>query len=307
MKFSISLPKPEDNDGFDDLIELARAAERIGFEAVSASDHPFPLVVEGEAGHQAYDPFVLLSYVGAATERVKLHFSLVIAGYRNPFGVARTLGTLDYASGGRVIAGLGAGYLKAEFDAMGGDYNRRGPAVDEAVHAIRAAWTGQPVTMSTADWTATGNVMLPAPSSAPIRRCGGAATRARRSCTRSGTLTVGRRSRSARPAPSRRRPRNSRWTTCPSRWRCCVRSSRPSNGQNRWTPATSAPVDVGSTTRRSPPSTCSASLKPASIGSSSPSPARDSTSGSTGLESFAALADAAGVRDKVTAELITGR
>jgi probable F420-dependent oxidoreductase len=170
VKFSISLPKPEDNDresGFDALIELAQAAERIGFQAVSASDHPFPLVTEGEAGHQAYDPFVLLSYVASATERIKLHFSLVIAGYRNPFGVARTLGTLDYASGGRVIAGLGAGYLKAEFDAMGGQYDFRGPAVDEAVKAIRAAWSGEPVTMAGTGWNATGNVMLPAPHATP--------------------------------------------------------------------------------------------------------------------------------------------
>jgi probable F420-dependent oxidoreductase len=175
VKFSISLPKPEDNDpesGFGALIELAHAAERIGFQAVSASDHPFPLVTEGEAGHQAYDPFVLLSYVGAATERIKLHFSLVIAGYRNPFGVARTLGTLDYASGGRVIAGLGAGYLKAEFDAMGGQYDFRGPAVDEAVRAIRAAWSGEPVTQAGTGWNATGNVMLPAPNAVPLWRGG---------------------------------------------------------------------------------------------------------------------------------------
>ncbi len=170
MKFSISLPKPEDNlgpPGFDAFVELAQAVERIGLHAVSASDHPFPFVVEGEAGHQAYDPFVLLSYVGAATTRIKLHFSLVIAGYRNPFPVARMLGTLDYATGGRVIAGLGAGYLKAEFDAVGGDYANRGPAVDEAVHALRAAWTGDAVTMSGSGWQATGNVMLPRPATSP--------------------------------------------------------------------------------------------------------------------------------------------
>src|ERR1700760_3530614 len=94
VKFSISLPKPEDNlgePGFDAFVTLAQAVERMGLDAVSASAHPFPHVVEGEAGHQAYDPFVLLSYVGAATRDLKLHFSLVIAGYRNPFGVARLL------------------------------------------------------------------------------------------------------------------------------------------------------------------------------------------------------------------------
>jgi probable F420-dependent oxidoreductase len=170
VKFSISLPRPEDNlgpPGFDAFVELAQAVERIGFDAVSASDHPFPFVVEGEAGHQAYDPFVLLSYIGAATTRLELHFSLVIAGYRNPFAVARLLGTLDYASGGRVIAGLGAGYLEAEFDAVGGDYANRGAAVDQAVRALRAAWTGEPVTMAGPGWRARGNVMLPTPASSP--------------------------------------------------------------------------------------------------------------------------------------------
>jgi probable F420-dependent oxidoreductase len=170
MKFSVTLPRPGDGasgPGFQGYVALAQAVERLGLHAVSASDHPFPLVADGEAGHQAHDPFVLLSYVAAATMRIALHFSLVIAPYRNPFLVARGLGSLDYASGGRVIAGLGAGYLRAEFDALGADFSRRADTVSEAVTALRAAWSGKPVSQSGTGWRAQGNVMLPAPVSSP--------------------------------------------------------------------------------------------------------------------------------------------
>lgn len=173
MKFSITLPRPEGNpdiSGFAGFIDLAKAAERLGFDAVSGSDHPFPLVIEGEAGHQTYDPFVLLSYVGSATERIALHFSLLVAPYRNPFLSARMLSTLDFASGGRVIAAVGAGYLRAEFDALGADYEGRTAKVDEMVRTMRAAWTGEPVEYSGSTFRASGNVMLPTPTSKPSPR-----------------------------------------------------------------------------------------------------------------------------------------
>jgi len=170
MKFSVTLPRPGDGAsgaGFEEYVALAQAVERLGLHAVSASDHPFPVVVDGEAGHQTHDPFVLLSYVAAATTRISLHFSLLIVPYRNPFLIARGLGTLDYASGGRVIAGLGAGYLRAEFDALGADFSRRSSSIDEAVNALRAAWSGEPVSLFGAGWQAHGNMMLPVPASSP--------------------------------------------------------------------------------------------------------------------------------------------
>jgi probable F420-dependent oxidoreductase len=148
-------------------LEAARIAERHGIDAVSVSDHPFPKVVPGQAGHHAYDPFVVLALVAGATSRVQLHFSLIVLPYRNPFVVARMLSTLDIASAGRVIAGIGAGYLREEFAALGMPYDGRGARVEESVLAMKAAWTGEPVTMTSDLWRADGNSMEPVPFTRP--------------------------------------------------------------------------------------------------------------------------------------------
>lgn len=170
MKFSLALPRPSDRSGhhvIDDVVAVARTAEAAGLHAVSASDHPFPVVHAGQAGHQAFDPFVLLATVGVQTSAISLHFSLIVAPYRNPFVTARMLATLDLASHGRVIAGLGAGYLAGEFAAVGATFDHRNQQVAEAVEAMTAAWTGDPVTMSGRGWSADGNVMRPRPAATP--------------------------------------------------------------------------------------------------------------------------------------------
>jgi len=170
MKFSVSLPQlgAEPNiDEIDGLRAVAQRAEALGLHAFSGSDHPFPRLVPGRAGHQTVDPFVMLTHVGAVTNRVALHFSLLITPYRNPFLAARMLASLDLMARGRVIAGLGAGYLEAEFDALGADFAGRSVDVGRTVNAMRAAWTGKPVVMSGPGWHADGNVMRPMPPSGP--------------------------------------------------------------------------------------------------------------------------------------------
>lgn len=170
MKLSITLPRADDAVDatyIDGLAELAAAVERAGLHGVAASDHPFPYVEHGRAGHQALDQAPLLTFVGATTTSVRLHFSLLIAGYRNPFLTARLISTVDVLSKGRVIAAIGAGYMRQEFDALGQSYDRRGDAVGECVAAMRAAWRGEPVFMSGHGWSAAGNSMLPRPCSTP--------------------------------------------------------------------------------------------------------------------------------------------
>lgn len=189
MRFSLSIPRPGDTPDpreIDDMVRIAQAVEEAGLHAVSASDHPFPFVAHGQAGHQSLDPFILMSTIAAQTERVMLHFSLIVVPYRNPFLLARMLGTLDLVSRGRVIAALGAGYLKPEFDALGADYSERGQQIDDSVAAMRAAWTGEPVNASGRGWMAAGNVMRPVPltSPHPILWRGGNAASAIRSAAR---------------------------------------------------------------------------------------------------------------------------
>ncbi|MGE2836866.1 TIGR03619 family F420-dependent LLM class oxidoreductase [Mycobacterium sp. SMC-4] len=186
MRFSVSLPRPDGTaeTGIPAVVEVARTAEAAGFHAVSVTDHPFPFLGTGSVSHRTYDPFTAQAYVAAATDRIRLHFSLLVACHRNPFLTAQMVATLDEASGGRTIVGIGAGYNRAEIEALGGDFARRGPAVDEAATVMRSAWTGKPVHAEGDRWTATGNQLFPALAQAPpLWRGGNSRTAVRSAAT----------------------------------------------------------------------------------------------------------------------------
>jgi len=162
VRISVSLPYPDADPtaaDVDGIVAFAQAAEAAGLDAVAATDHPFPATAPGRAGHQALDPFVLFGFLAQATRTLKLHFNLIVVPYRNPFLTARMVATLDHLSGGRAICAVGAGYLRPEFDALGAEFAGRGERLEDAVAAMRAAWTGEPVH----GWGAAGNVMWPVP------------------------------------------------------------------------------------------------------------------------------------------------
>jgi probable F420-dependent oxidoreductase len=173
MQFSYGLPthrvdRPSEFLEAGAVGELAGAAERAGFGAVHTTEHPFPpddWVARG--GHHALDPLVALSFAAAATSRVRLHTHLLVAPYRNPFLAAKGIATLDVLSGGRTIVGLGAGYLEGEFEALGIPFTERNQRMDEAIAAMRAAWTGTPTNFEGHFFHASGNSMLPRPAQRP--------------------------------------------------------------------------------------------------------------------------------------------
>jgi probable F420-dependent oxidoreductase len=168
-----------------DLATVARIAEQAGFDGFAMSEHPFPepgWLATG--GHHAFDPFVSLSYAAAATERMKVITYVLVAGYRNPYLAAKSIASLDALSGGRLIAGLGAGYLEPEFQVLGADFGGRGRTLEEAIPAMRAAWAGtdHPGPL----FPSRGHQMLPAPSQAggpPIWIGGNSAAARRRAVT----------------------------------------------------------------------------------------------------------------------------
>jgi probable F420-dependent oxidoreductase len=173
MKASVGLPthRLERGDEFvggEAVATMARAAEAAGFDAVFVTEHPFP----GDAwlahgGHHALDPLVALSFAAAATTRLRLQTNLYIAAYRNPFLSAKAVATLDVLSGGRVILGVGAGYLEPEFAALGVNMEERNELTDEAMLAMKAAWSGESVTFEGLRFNAPGNTMLPRPVQRP--------------------------------------------------------------------------------------------------------------------------------------------
>jgi probable F420-dependent oxidoreductase len=173
VKASLGLPthRLDRGDEFaagDAIAHMAEAAEAAGFDAVFVTEHPFPgdeWLAHG--GHHALDPLVALSFAAAATTRLRLQTNLYIAAYRNPFLSAKAVATLDVLSGGRVILGVGAGYLESEFAALGVDFEERNTLTDEALDAMKAAWSGESVTLDGRHFTAAGNTMLPRPAQRP--------------------------------------------------------------------------------------------------------------------------------------------
>ncbi|MBT4520323.1 MAG: LLM class F420-dependent oxidoreductase [Halieaceae bacterium] len=173
MHFSMQLPTDRVEAGTefctqDAIAIMARQVEEAGFEACYVTEHPFPSDSWLErGGHHAMDPFVSLTAAAMATEHLRLHSNILVLPYRNPFITAKAVASLDLLSGGRVIMGVAAGYLKGEYQAVGAKFDTRNDAVDEALLAIKQAWSGQSVQFKGRSFEATGNTMLPAPLQKP--------------------------------------------------------------------------------------------------------------------------------------------
>jgi probable F420-dependent oxidoreductase len=164
------------------LTEVAVAAERHGFHGFSLTEHPVPSARWLEAGgHQSLDPFVALGFVAASTRRLQLLTHLAVAPYRNPFLLAKAAATVDKLSGGRFILGLGAGYQKSEFHALGVDFEERNDLFDEILEALPLHWSGRPFSFRGRHFEARDVIARPMPVRNPIPIwIGGNSARARR-------------------------------------------------------------------------------------------------------------------------------
>ncbi len=174
MKFSVGYPllrHPAD-PAFttpEFLAEFARVAEECGFDSVNLTEHPMPSDTWlGAGGHHALDPFVGLAVAAAATTRVRLMTNLVVLPYRNPFLLAKAVASLDRVSNGRVTLGVGTGYLKPEFFALGVDFEERNDLFDEVIEVCRLAWTGERVTYEGRHFSVRGNSAHPTPVQDPL-------------------------------------------------------------------------------------------------------------------------------------------
>jgi len=173
MEFSLGYPNHHPlNLEFvspDFVAELARVAEESGFGALYLTEHPMPSdrwLAAG--GHDALDPFIGLAFAAAATTRLRLLTNLTVLPYRNPFVLAKTVSTLDRLSGGRVILGVGTGYLKPEYFALGVDFDERNDLFDESIDACRQTWTGASVTFEGRHFSARGCTAWPPPVQDPV-------------------------------------------------------------------------------------------------------------------------------------------
>jgi probable F420-dependent oxidoreductase len=125
---------------------IARAAEATGFDSLWGGEHvvlpdpqapPSPLA----PGDRIMDPVVTLAFAAAHTTRIRLGTGIIILPQRNPLVLAKELATLDVLSAGRLIVGIGVGYLEPEFRALGAPFEDRGRVADEYLAAMRAIWS----------------------------------------------------------------------------------------------------------------------------------------------------------------------
>jgi probable F420-dependent oxidoreductase len=173
MKINATLPfdhtfAPQEFVTMEAVTEISQLVERVGFSGGNVTDHPCPTARWVDAGgHDAQDPFVMLSLVAAVTKTLRLQTGILVLPYRNPFIVARAAATLDVFSNGRLTLSFGAGYLKGEYFALGADFERRNETMDEYIQAMKAAWTGEEFNFEGTGYSARGNRMRPSPIQKP--------------------------------------------------------------------------------------------------------------------------------------------
>lgn len=159
---------------------VATLAESLGFTSVWVTDH----IAIPERSSSAYpyrddrkppwppnipylDALTALTWVGAVTRTIRLGTSVLVLPMRPPLVVAKSVATLDYLTGGRVVLGVGAGWLKEEFELLGQSFEDRGQRMREAIGVLRACWADDPVHFEGAHYRLAPFGMDPKPRQGP--------------------------------------------------------------------------------------------------------------------------------------------
>ncbi|MAJ59375.1 MAG: hypothetical protein CBC48_05010 [bacterium TMED88] len=181
MQFYIAVAYQEP----DHLVRIAKAAEAAGFGGLVLSDHliypqplktPYPYTRDGQPRWTAEtpwpDPFVAIGAMAAVTSRIRFLTSIMVLPLRHPVLAAKTIATAAVLSQGRLTLGVGAGWMKEEFDAIGQPFEGRGRRMLESIEIMRALWTGGPVSHQGPHYAFDQITMSPRPPG-PIRIYGG--------------------------------------------------------------------------------------------------------------------------------------
>lgn len=195
MEFGIAFANTLQFTEREGLVTLAQSAETAGFDSLWTVEHViYPDGYESEypydkSGKMAAepsspipDPLIWLAFVAAATTTLRLGTGILILPQRNPLVLAKEVATLDRLSDGRVELGIGVGWLKEEFDALGVPFERRGARTDEWVDVMRAVWSDDHVDFDGEFASFRGASVNPKPArgSVPITVGGHSAAAAKR-------------------------------------------------------------------------------------------------------------------------------
>jgi probable F420-dependent oxidoreductase len=179
MDFGLHLPASSPTVTTEDLVRFAQQAEALGFYCLTVADHivvpkdisvPYPYTIDGKYPGAGYhlETLTTMSFLAGATKRIRFATSVMIAPYRNPILTAKMLSSLDVLSNGRVIVGLGVGWMKEEFDNLQAPpFEDRGKVTDEYIKAFRELWTSDNPSFKGKYCNFSNVVFLPKPVQKP--------------------------------------------------------------------------------------------------------------------------------------------
>jgi len=186
MDLEVVLPDESTSMPVRVLVDLARAAEDLGYSAAWLPDHVLPPSAYGATFGGVYEPLVTIGHLAAVTERLRLGTSVLVVPLRDPFLLAKQVATLAHLSDGRVTLGVGVGWSEPEFAALGADHRRRGAVTDDALALLRHLLGGGTAPYEARRFSYDQGVFAPVPASPVPLMVGGNSDAALRRAVRYG-------------------------------------------------------------------------------------------------------------------------
>jgi probable F420-dependent oxidoreductase len=181
MKIGVQLPHFGALASGEGALRLAERCEELGFDSVWTGDHiVYPRAMEARFGREFYESIVTLAFVAARTRRITLGTGVLVLPYRNPLVVAKQLATIHALAGGRLVVGVGVGWVAEEFAALAAPFAERGAATDEALRVLRTLWTEEQAEFAGRTFRFSDLSFAPRPRTAPPLLVGGNGPRALR-------------------------------------------------------------------------------------------------------------------------------
>ena len=176
MRIGVQLPEVERDVRWPEVRALARAAEESGFDSIWVGDHML-YRGDGRAERGPWDAWTLLAALAASTERVRLGPLVASTAFHPPGLIARMAASIDEVSGGRFVAGLGAGWNETEFCAFGIPFDHVVSRFEESFEIVRRLLAGERVTFEGRFHRVEDAVLLPPPARRPTLMVGANAPR----------------------------------------------------------------------------------------------------------------------------------
>ena len=177
MKVYVSIAFQETSDA----IELARAADELGYDGIGIPDHvvnletlqtPYPYTADGSRRWEAFtdwpDPWVMIGAIALQTARLRFVTTVYLPAMRDPYSAAKAIGTAAVLAGGRLELGIGVGWCRDEFELLGQQFERRGRRTDEMLELMKALWAPGWTEHSGEFFTAPRLEMEPTPPPIPV-------------------------------------------------------------------------------------------------------------------------------------------